>query len=125
MLSGRSKKEYAKEVQSAADDPDGAPAVGVLTSCSAMFEPAPRIYGEPPSECRSFPRDAQVQWVGNGRLGDFGLGGGDIDLTGDIYVQVYVEVTRAPDARPLERQFCVITDDGGVGGGPVPEGWLP
>ena len=25
MLSGRSKKEYAKEVQSAAEDPDGEP----------------------------------------------------------------------------------------------------
>ena len=26
MLSGRTKKEYAKEVQAAAEDPDGAPA---------------------------------------------------------------------------------------------------
>jgi hypothetical protein len=32
MLSGRSKKEYAKEIQSAVEEPDGAPAPNGATA---------------------------------------------------------------------------------------------
>jgi len=36
MLSGRSKKDYAKEVQSASEDPDAAPAANGATADSDL-----------------------------------------------------------------------------------------
>ena len=36
MLSGRSKKEYAKEAQAAAEDPDGAPTANGATADSDL-----------------------------------------------------------------------------------------